>query len=1178
MTERFVGLHSHTAGSTLDAIIKVPDLFRRVKELGQDAISVTDHGTMQMVWTAFKEYKKYRDAGTPIKLIVGNEIYFCEDLTDKKSKRRHLVLLASNEAGYRNLLRVTAAGFDNSVNVMGREFPRVDAEILRKYSDGLFATSACGGSLLAAGIFGGNRDAAKKAAELFRGIYGDRFFIELQPHSLRRGEFSQEFLNEQLKSIAEELGIEMVATCDSHYLTAAHEKYHDMVLAISDKKPLDDPDRHRYTTFEPCIVCGGSGQSPIDDSDICAECLGEKGRQKPCAEFYLKSEQQIFSFFNKRYGAQFANQLIDNTRKIADACEMPDYMEPKSVHLPTFGWRFIDQADDAEEFRKWLGSKASMQKIAVDWAYLRFKAWKAFGEYTEGFSKEDKRRYWDRILFEIEILEARNFCSYMLIVSDFMTWARNNDVEVGPGRGSAAASLLGLFLKIHDVDPLKYNLFFERFQNRERKQFPDIDLDLSHKHRERVIDYVAEKYGRDCVAHISNVNTITPKIAVKDIARSLNLGGDKSTAFKLANDVTATIPDKVTVEVNGVEKIVKVDNMELALRHSKELQIFVQEYPEVLEYANEIVGLPRAAGVHAAGIIISDVPLNAHVPLRRDKDGRQIVQWDKDQCEEAGFVKFDFLGLDTLDVLRDTYEMMKGIGCSIPEPAQIPEGDENAFRLIQSGKVVGIFQLEGGTLAPLCKSFRPDTISEIADLSALGRPGCSKEERQDYIARKSGKQKVEFQHPLLTEILRHTYGIKMYDEDLLRIGQQIAGWPLSKADVLRKITKLKEKGAALVAKTQNEFVQDVIKHSKLSKEEAEMLWRDVVEPFSKYGFCCAHSTAYGILGYRTAYYKYHAPAAFLAAKLNAETQKASGSEDEIEIIKKDAKSFGIKITPCDVNVSKKYYTIRDKKTIVTGFSAIKGLGEKALEALMAHQPYSSFLDFLHRTPSSAVNKSTITAMAKAGAFDSLGVSRKFAHDHYASIRKEFLAYLKKIPDEKFSIDPETNRADKTKAPTDVMAGFTYSKQSEDKNEWDIRAKMMGEKEVLGEYVSGSIDLLFPGFYKQGIWAIPFSRLQKMPEKQQFYLEGLIVSINERPHKSGKNQGKLYARMVVENLKGETVEMTIWADMWTKLKRVMKNGYPFRALTKVGDWNGTKTLSLVHLEEVWRPEPKREEAA
>jgi DNA polymerase-3 subunit alpha len=458
-------------------------------------------------------------------------------------------------------------------------------------------------------------------------------------------------------------------------------------------------------------------------------------------------------------------------------------------------------------------------------------------------------------------------------------------------------------------------------------------------------------------------------------------------------------------------------------------------------------------------------------------------------------------------------------------------------------------------------------------LSALGRPGCSKEERKEFILRRFGKQKITYQHDLLEGILNHTYGVKVYDEDLLLIGQKVAGWPLHKADVLRKITKLKEKGAALVLKTQGEFVTDAVKHSKIPKNEAEMIWNDVIKPMAKYGFARSHATAYGELGYRTAYYKYYAPAPFLAAKLNAETAKSTGTEEDIEIIKKDAKSFGIKITPCDVNVSKKYYAVKDKRTIVTGFSAIKGLGEKALEALIAHQPYTSFEDFLHRTPSTAVNKSVVVALAKAGAFDSFKIGRKYAAEHYAEIRKEMLAWLKKEEKRVAKIACEKGEPEAIEAFRDLgpdWSQFKYSELDKSQDDYSLKEKLIAEKEVLGEYISGSVDILYPGFFKGGLYAVPFSKIQMLPDGQPYYLEGIVNSVRELPiKKPGKNQGKIMAKLVVENLKGETIDLTLWADVWAKQKKNLAVGTPMRALTKVNEFNGAKSLILANLEETYK---------
>jgi DNA polymerase-3 subunit alpha len=1546
----FANLHSHTCYSQLDAIIRANQLFKRAKELGQTAIAVTDHGVMSGIYEAYKASK-----ATGVKLIPGNEIYFVEDLNDEKSKRRHLVLLAANHQGYKNLLKITALGFQHATVIMGKEYPRVDESILRQYSEGLFATSACGGSIIANSIFHKDMEKAKQYALVFKDIFGDRFFIELQPHNLTRTDkktgitFDQRLLNHKLKEIAEELNIQMVATCDSHYLTPKHEKYHDMVLAISDKKPLDDLTRHRYATYMSCALCEGTSKYPKDSDKLCISCAGTGiGRILPCPEFYVKSEEEIKAFFKKEYGEEFANRLIINTAKIAALCEEPKYLEPTVDRLPRFDWSHISRCDDAKDFESWLTSKPNMQAIREENAYLRYKVWKVFTQYTKDFPVETKKIYWDRLLYEIDILESRNFCSYMLIVADFIDWARKNKIDVGPGRGSCAGCLVAFFLGIHTVDSIKYGLLFERFHNKEKKSLPDIDTDFSPRGRERVVEYVRQKYGPRHVAYISNINTITPKVAISDIARSLNIGGDKSTAFKLAKEITADIPDKVTED----DTIIDIDTMERALKYSKKLKTFVQEYPELLDYANEIVGLPRAMSTHAAGVIISDIPLDDYVPLRTDKDGRVAVAYDKDTCEEVKLVKIDFLGLDTLDILRDAHEMAKNIGLNIPDPDHIPEYDELTFKLIRSGRVVGCFQLEGTTLAPLCKPLQPNSIEDIALINALGRPGVSKAERQDFMERKAGRKPVTYQHPLLSSILKHTYGIKVYEEDMLHIAAAVAGWDRSKADSLRKIAKLKEKGLELQKKTGAEFIKDSMVFSKISQEEAEMIWHDVILPFGKYGFnksmfkstkikvlnkgdieianvlpgdvvvtinsqgqsvesevvalhdhgevpmwelefddgtiercsldhkwlteygqqpvwrimqndletfgltkdsgksknmpgvskgvsnfqlnqasssvmrgvegvaeserswgqegadhlvrnntdyeCCginaaqadlrkvsgstegyekqsydcgeqngfnaskgigdrnsyfgatrnsaaasgppkglarsqhgrvfgkmhlrsakgrqevkdgrvalatpkgpriskvlppevrrgsegsgfcsrrindryrnrrpaallsniwggyvqasgrkgsvseqrnntpqkmgsdqarllqlqilrrayehefrkpfeasikcdtrnlkgrkiiraeylgfmqaydleidhpehnfilssglcssnSHAIAYSINSYRTAYYKAHATAPLLCAKLNAETRKSTSTEADIEDIKKDAKSFNIQIKPCDINLSKDLYSIYDKKTIVTGLLAIKGLGDKALANIIANQPYASFEDFLYRTSSSAVNKTAIQALAKAGAFDCLGIGRKYASENYETIRKELSKYIKKLSDDYFEM------GNRDRPFSNYLDDFKPSTSEHKLDEWDLKDKLSFEKEVLGTYLSGSVEQLFPGFFKGGTYSQSFSRVKQMMSNTSISLEGVVTSCKELViKKSGKNAGRKFGKLTFENSIGESIEVTVWPDQYDKLVKYFDKAVPLRGIFVVNEYNSEKSLVLNSVERI-----------
>lgn len=1164
----FTNLHGHTGHSHLDAIIQVDELFDRAKELGQDAIAITDHGVMGGCWEAYKAYKR-----TGVKYIPGNEIYFCEDLADKKAKRGHLIILASNYTGYKNLLRLTAEGYRNQINIMGREVPRVDGNILRKYNEGLFATSACMSSLLADGIFNKKEERAEELAALFKGIFGDRFYLELQPHDLRfvkRNKetkevlkFNQLTLNNELIKIAKKLDVKMVATCDSHYLTPSHEPYHDMIQAISSKRSLEDLNRKRYAYRDPCSKCEGHGYFPIDSKTKCDECQGS-GSSHPvrCAEYYLKSEEEVLDFFTKHYSADFARELVGNTAYVNSQCEPPDYIEPNGERLPVFDMKHIKDCDDMQDFLEWRKAKPQLSELPDDAAYLRFRCWKGFRAYCKGMSKEEKQKYWDTLLFEIDVLESRHFCSYMLIVSDYIRWAKDNDVYVGPGRGSASGSLVAFFLDIHEVDPIAYGLLFERFQNKFKKALPDIDTDFAPSGRERVYKYVQRKYGEEHVSYISNISRITPKVAVKDIARSLQIGGDKSAAFRLSNAVTATIPDQVTLP-NG--KTVEVKTIDMALQHSRDFAQFAKEYPEVIEHAKHLVGLPRNFSTHAGGVLISDVPLPEYAPLRRDKDGAVATQYDKETCEDVGLVKMDFLAIETLDIIKEAYESAQDIGIKLPKYNKVPYGDEKTFRLIQSGRVLGCFQLEGHTLAPLCKPMKPKNIEDIALINSLGRPNCKPSERQDFIARRFGKKKISYPHKLLQPILKHTLGISIYEEDLLKLAQHIAGWGLSEADDLRKLTKYKAKKPEFAAQLEKRFVEDTIKHSKLSKEDANMIWKDVVLPFSGYAFNKAHAISYSILGYRTAFYKAHAPGPFLCANLNARTRSNARNRDEkIEAVKKDIRDFGIKIRPCDVNASKEYYSVVDNKTIVTGLGAIKGLGVKALANIVAHQPYASFADFLCRVPSSSVNKTAIQALAKAGAFDSLGISRKFAFEYYGKVRDEAKAYVKKLDDSHFEGE------DRSKPYEDYLEGFISSVDKLVNDEWPTKEKMVCEKEVLGEYLSGSANDLYPDFFKGGHWDLSFKSVASMPDKTPVAMEGIIVGVRELKYKKGKNAGAEFGKLTVENLRGETIDVTVWHEQYIKIRKYLKQGdTPIRGMFSVNEYQGEKSLTLNKIDSLYR---------
>lgn len=1169
----FVNLHGHTEHSHLDAIIKVKDLFKRAKELGHEAVAITDHGVMAGLLEGYKEYK-----ATGIKFIPGNEIYFCEDLENPKAKRGHLILLASNQVGYKNLLKLTAEGFKHSAFVMDKQIPRINAEILKKYNEGLYVTSACMSSLIADGIFHNDLDKASGLALLLKDIFGDRFFLELQAHNMKFSKkdkaldqllfYSQNKLNDELISIAKANKIGLVATCDSHYLLPEDEPYHDMIQAISSKKAISDLDRKRYSTKEPCLNCAGMGVFPLETKTKCLDCQGTGiGKQIPCPEFYLKDESVIFNFFKEHYSEDLANEVIGNTKLIADACENPDYIEPSGNRLPTFSIEHIKQNPDYIDFEKWRNAKPDRLEISYDKAYLRYKCDIRFRQYCKDMSKEDKSMYWARLVEEVSVFENRGFASYMLIVSDYISWAKLNDIYVGPGRGSACGSLVAYFLDIHDIDPIEYGLLFERFVNKFKKELPDIDTDFESARRYLVLDYIKNKWGERYVANISNISKITAKVAIKDIARSLQLGGDKSTAFKLANEITASIPDKIQLP-DG--KILNIDSFELAMKYSNELQKFIQKFPEVEGYAKAIIGLPRNFSTHAAGLIISDVPLDEYVPLRRDKDNVVALQYDKKGAEAMGLIKVDILSLETLDILRETYNSAKSVGIDLPLYNNIPLGDKKAYKLIQNGHVVGLFQLEGATLSALCKPFKPESVLDLGALNAIGRPSCSVAERRSFINRRFGQEEIIPPHELLEDIFRLSYGHGIYEEQLQLIAQKIAGWDLAKADGLRQLTKLKGKEPHKVELLKQEFINDSIKHSNLSNKVASEIWNNVIITFQGYGFNKSHAVAYGLTGYRTAYYKAHASAPFLCAVLNSKTENNSANRDEkIDKVRKELKDFNISIAPCDINKSKQNYIVLDKKTISTGFSAIKGLGEKAIEEIIRCQPYKSFEDFIFRTSSNKVKKDTIQALAQAGAFDSFSIPRKFAYEYFALVRQELKLYVAKLPEEMLMKDLDGKITFLAAEALDNFPIFFKEKMIKKEvdlniltDEWTLKEKLTHEKEALGQYLSGTFDKIYPNFFKGGQWIQNFSAIRKMPKNYPVPLEGLVVNVKELTIKNGKSAGSTFGKLTIENIRGETIGITVWADEYKHIKKYLDKGnLPIRGMFKTNEYQGEISLVL-----------------
>ena len=788
----FVSLHNQTDFSILDSISSPKRLLLRAKELGQSAIAITDHGTLAATWDAWKASKEIG-----VKLIIGCECYFKSNVSNSDDKFRHIVLLATNAVGYRNLLTLNKKGFDQGAFVGKKVYSVLDWKLLEQYSEGLICLTACGNGIISQPLMNGEFEEAEKSLLKLKSIFGDRLGIEVQPNNMKRGsnvfndEIDQQFLNKRLIDLGKKHNIKIVPACNSHYLNKEDHDIHDVFLCIGSHQPKYSNFRLKYTV----------------------------------PEFYLKSGDEVKSFFTRNYGEEFAQQICDNTIYFSDMCEVPEWIDPKfsnptGKELPIFP---VKDEPNYNEFTIWTSRLPDdLKKLDEDKLYLRYLCEIKFPLRVKSLTDDQKKVYSDRIIEELDVLEYHGFSSYMLIVADYIDWARKNNIAVGEGRGSVGGSLIAYLLGIHQADPIKYGLIFARFHNKEKSSFPDIDTDFAPSGREKVQNYLRQKYGEDHVAHVSNVNTITPKVYVRDIARACELGGSREEAIKIGNDVADCIPSDIHSIEDAFEKVPLFAE-------------YCNTYPEFLKY-KDICGKYRAWSTHAGGIIISARPLTGLVPLRKDKDGALAVEYDKEKAEENGLVKMDTLGLSTLDIIGQTMELIKESGKDMP-PIHLDYDtyDTAAYELLSKGNTFGVFQLgtSGGTI-DLCRRIKPQSINDISYVNSLARPSA-RDMRNDFIATKDGKKEFALLHPNLGRAFNNTYGFGLYEESLMYLAQDIAGWSLHSADRLRKLTKEKGKNPKKVQQWRSEFISDAV-NNNVNEEIAKRIWDEVVEKFQGYGF------------------------------------------------------------------------------------------------------------------------------------------------------------------------------------------------------------------------------------------------------------------------------------------------------------------------------------------------------
>mgnify|MGYP000657408909 CR=1 FL=1 len=873
----FIHLHVHSEYSILDGFLRVNELIKRVKEFKMPAVALTDHGGMYGIIPFYKRAKK-----EGIKPIIGVEMYFSPTSRfDKKGKEDavnyHILLLAKNFKGYQNLTRLVSIG-----HLEGFYYkPRIDMEVLKKYSEGLIVGTSCLKGEIPSLILSGQYERAKKRVYAFKEIFGDDFYIELQNHHLPE----EERVIPELLRLAKETDTKYFASNDAHYLKKEDAKAHGILLCIQTQTTISNPDRLKFQTDE----------------------------------FYLKSFEEMWELFKDIPDA------IHTTMEIAEKCEVE--IPLGKSRLPKFP---LPEGEDA-------------------FSVLKKKCEEGI---EEKFGKETPE-IMERLTRELSVIKEMGFSDYFLIVSDFVSFAKRKGIRVGPGRGSAAGSLVSYLLGITEINPLQYNLLFERFLNPQRISLPDIDIDFSDERRDEVIEYVRKKYGEDRVAQIATFGRMEARGVIRDVGRVLGYSA------KEMDRIAKLIP----FGMNFNDALVNEPLLKKEMESDENKR-------ELFELSMKLEGLIRNFSTHAAGIVIGDTPLSDLVPLQFTKDKSVTTQYDKDVLEEMGLLKMDFLGLRTLTVIENALTLINREREENFEIEKIPLDDEKTFSLLREGKTIGVFQLESPGMRRVLTGVKPNTMEDIIAVLSLYRPGTIKSGQVDeFIKRKHGVINYTSIHPLLDEILKPTYGIIVYQEQVMQVAQKLAGYTLAEADLLRKAMGKKKKD--IMAKLRDDFINRCINNG-IEKEIAERVF-NTIEKFAEYGFNKSHSTAYATISYQTAYLKAHYPKEFFTALLTS----VSGNEDREADYIKEAESMGIKILPPDINKSDIYFKI-EGDAIRFGFSAIKNVGENAAKIIVEEREkgeYRSFYDFLTRCKSGKINKKVIESLIKAGAFDSLNPDR-----------------------------------------------------------------------------------------------------------------------------------------------------------------------------------------------------------
>ena len=1020
---QYVPLHLHSEYSLLDGAIKVKQLCEFAKENNMPAVAITDHGVM---YSAIEFYRTAKETG--IKAIIGCEFYVHDgDIHDKDPNHNplyHLILLAKDKTGYKNLVKLVSVAHCEGMYYK----PRINFELLKEYSKGLICCSACLGGEVLQNLLKNNYDGAKAAAQKYKDLFNDDYYIELQDHGLEE----QKRTNPNLIKIASELDIKMVITNDSHYLRKEDSDWHDTLLCLQTNSLKNEEKRFHF----------------------------------PNNEFYVKTAEELRDSFRWMDTETF-EQCIKNTVDIADKCHL--IIEMGKSPLPHYE---VPAGHTAE-------------------SYLALKVHeglkKRYGEVPSEIEQ--------RVNYELDIIEQMGFSAYFLITWDFVHFAKTHDIPVGPGRGSAAGSVVAYALEITDLDPIRHHLLFERFLNPERYSMPDVDIDFCIERRGEVIDYVSQKYGTDKVCQIITFGTYAAKAAMKGVARVLDI------PFARSNQLSSLIPNEPKAVIDD------------AMQDGMELKKLYDEDPEVkrlVDMSRCIEGIKNNTGTHAAGVIISHKPLNEIVPVQPSKDGIIVTEYPMADLEKLGLLKMDFLGLRTLTMIDKTMKLLKRTKSLEFDINKIPLDDKPTYEMLIAGETDGVFQLESSGMKKLVKDLRPDVFEDLGALVALFRPGPLESGMvQDFVERKHGRQEIKYAHPLLEPVLKDTYGTIVYQEQIMQIFQVLADYTLGQADMVRRM--MGKKKLDEMAQQKDKFIEGSARHGMTAKDAATLF--EQIEKFASYCFNRSHSAAYAFVAYQTAYLKCHYPQEYLASLLTS----VSGDQEKTQLYIEEAVKYGIKVMPPDINKSYAEFT-PDGNNIRFGLTSIKQVGEGVVEAILSEREengeFKSIYDFCKRVDAKCSNKRVMEGLIKAGAFGTIEKSRKQLFDN--------LEY----------IVATANRENQAKALGQVSLfagldenndiGYNEFQLAGSEEEYDTRQLQMFEKEFLGFYVSGHPLSIIRD-------KLPFltthkiSEISELPNEKIVTICGLVTSSKQIPTK--KDPSKFLKFCTIEDLSGKIDTIT-----------------------------------------------------